>query len=351
VKKGWEIVSMKSLCSIKNGKSDTQDAVEDGSYAFFDRSKVVKKSNRYLYDCEALIIPGEGKEFLPRYYSGKFDLHQRAYALHNFNKNIDIHFLFYNLHYSSDYFPNVAVGATVKSLRLRHFEEFQVTVPPLPEQQRIVGILDEAFEGIEKAKVNAQRNLDNAREVFESYLNEVFTTRGEGLVKTTIGDVLNLQRGFDITKNEQSYGTVPVVSSGGIKSFHNVALAKSPGVVIGRKGTLGKVYFMDLDYWPHDTTLWVNNFKGNNPKLVYYLLKSINVKQLDSGTANPALNRNLVHPLKVFWPSINYQRAIVDSIEKMDTESQHIESLYRRKLAALDELKQALLHRAFNGEL
>ncbi len=93
---------MGQLCSIKSGKSDTKDAVEDGEYAFFDRSRTVKKSRRYLYDCEALIIPGEGTEFLPKHFIGKFDLHQRAYALNDFSNLIDPRFLYYFLHHMSD---------------------------------------------------------------------------------------------------------------------------------------------------------------------------------------------------------------------------------------------------------
>jgi type I restriction enzyme S subunit len=80
-----------------------------------------------------------------------------------------------------------------------------------------------------------------------------------------LGDVLTLQRGFDITKNEQRPGSVPVVSSSGIGSLHNDYKAPGPGVVIGRKGSLGTVFFIDQPFWPHDTTLWVKDFKGNDP--------------------------------------------------------------------------------------
>ena len=170
MKNGWKIVPMGKLCSISSGESDTQDAVADGPYAFFDRSKTIKRSSRFLYDCEALIIPGEGKEFLPKHFEGKFDLHQRAYALFDFLPELDVRFLYHLLHHRSDYFPSVAVGATVKSLRRRHFEDLPVPVPPLAEQQRIVGLLDEAFEGLATAKANAEKNLQNARALFESHL-------------------------------------------------------------------------------------------------------------------------------------------------------------------------------------
>ena len=186
MKAGWETKALGEVCTIQSGKSDTKDAVSDGAYVFFDRSKTIKRSTRFLRDCEALIIPGEGAEFLPRYFKGKFDLHQRAYALFNFTAEMDVQFLYYYLHYASEYFSRVAVGATVKSLRLRHFEDMPIVSAPLPEQHRIVAILDKAFDGIAKAKAAAQANLANARAVFESHLQEVFTRRGDGWVESKL---------------------------------------------------------------------------------------------------------------------------------------------------------------------
>ncbi|EBP9314442.1 hypothetical protein ATP49_07390 [Salmonella enterica] len=121
--------------------------------------------------------------------------------------------------------------------------------------------------------------------------------------KTKIGEQVILQRGFDITKKDQVEGNIPVVSSGGISSYHNEAKISGPGVVLGRKGSLGTVFYIDGPYWPHDTTLWVKDFKNNNPIFVYYFFKNISqlLKDMDVGAANPALNRNHVHPLEVFW--------------------------------------------------
>lgn len=165
---------MVELCSIKSGKSDTKDADSDGPYAFFDRSRTVKRSSRFLYDCEALIVPGEGAEFLPRRFVGRFDLHQRAYALYGFDSRIDVGFLYYYLYHRRDYFPSVAVGTTVKSLRLRHFEQLPVVLPPIADQQRIVAILDRAVASIATAKSDTERCLQNARAIFESGLEEAF---------------------------------------------------------------------------------------------------------------------------------------------------------------------------------
>ena len=90
----------------------------------------------------------------------------------------------------------------------------------------------------------------------------------------TIGDQITLQRGVDITKKTARPGEVPVISSGGTSTYHDTAISEGPGVVIGRKGTLGTVFWSEGPYWPHDTTLWVKDFKGNDPRFVYYFLQT-----------------------------------------------------------------------------
>ena len=264
---------------------------------------------------------------------------------------LDRDFLFYQLLHLQ---PVIAgrEGAVFASINKAEIAALPIAVTPLPAQHRIVALLDEAFDGIATAKANAEKNLQNARALFESHLQSVFTERGAGWVETTVGDQLTLQRGVDITKNQQGEGDVPVVSSGGIKSFHDTPIAKAPGVVIGRKGTLGKCFFIERDYWPHDTTLWVKDFKGNEPRFIYYLLLGLGVKHLDTGTANPALNRNQVHPIKISWPpAVSKQQALIQQLDSLSEATRRLESIYRQKLTALDALKKSLLHQAFSGQL
>jgi type I restriction enzyme, S subunit len=137
-------------------------------------------------------------------------------------------------------------------------------------------------------------------------------------VPTTLGGLITLQRGFDITKSSQSIGSFPVVSSSGVTSFHDQFMVNGPGVVIGRKGTLGTAFYLPNSYWPHDTTLWVKDFKGNDPKFVYYLLKGLPLERLDSGSANPTLNRNYAHLLKVSAPDSTVQKRIAAVLSVLD---------------------------------
>jgi type I restriction enzyme S subunit len=153
-----------------------------------------------------------------------------------------------------------------------------------------------------------------------------------------LGEALTLQRGFDITKAQQRRGAIPVVSSGGVSSHHDTAAVAGPGVVIGRKGTLGKVFYFAGDYWPHDTTLWVKDFHGNDPRFAYYFLKTLDVLRLDVGSANPTLNRNHVHALEVLWPPLRDQKAIAKVLSALDHK---IES-NRRAGSVLAELISAM---------
>ena len=122
--------------------------------------------------------------------------------------------------------------------------------------------------------------------------------------ETRIGDVLTLQRGFDITKAEQTDGEIPIVSSSGTSSYHNHWKVAGPGIVIGRKGTLGTTHFLASNFWPHDTTLWVKDFKGNDPKFLYYFLQTLHLENFDTGSSNPTLNRNHVHKITVRFPAL-----------------------------------------------
>lgn len=133
-----------------------------------------------------------------------------------------------------------------------------------------------------------------------------------------LGQVLQFQRGFDITKAEQTIGSVPIVSSSGVSSYHNKAKVKAPGLVIGRKGTLGTVHFLSKDFWPHDTTLWVKDFKGNEPRFLFYFLKTLHLEVFDTGSSNPTLNRNHLHKIKVKVPQLSSQKKIAYILSAYD---------------------------------
>lgn len=163
--------------------------------------------------------------------------------------------------------------------------------------------------------------------------------------ETTIGDQATLQRGTDITKLEQRVGNIPVISSGGISSYHDTAQMRGPGVILGRKGVVGSVYYIDSDYWAHDTTLWVKDFHGNDRRFVYYFFKHLapRLARMDVGSANPTLNRNHVHPIEVLWPPLPEQRTIAHILGALDDKIE----LNRRMSETLEAMAGALFQSWF----
>ena len=166
-----------------------------------------------------------------------------------------------------------------------------------------------------------------------------------------LGRRIELQRGVDITKDEQTEGPVPVVSSGGISSFHDQALCDGPGVVVGRKGTVGSVHWVEPDYWPHDTTLYVRDFKGNDRRYVFYKLLGMELENYDTGSANPTLNRNLVHPVFVSWPPDPEQRAIAAYLDEETAKLDALVAKVETAIERLQEYRTALITAAVTGKI
>ncbi|MEB7246164.1 restriction endonuclease subunit S [Escherichia coli] len=141
--KKWEKTTLGDIAKITTGSSNRQDSSLDGKYTFFDRSEDIRTSSIYLFDGEAIIVPGEGQRFEPKYFIGKFDLHQRTYAIMDFASHSG-RFLFYMIDYLKVYFLNQAVGSTVKSLRLPMFQKMTFEAPEIEEQQKIAAVLSAA---------------------------------------------------------------------------------------------------------------------------------------------------------------------------------------------------------------
>lgn len=158
-----------------------------------------------------------------------------------------------------------------------------------------------------------------------------------------LGDFLTLQRGYDLPNREREEGRVPIVSSSGITGFHSVAKVRGPGVVTGRYGTLGEVFFIKEDFWPLNTTLYLKDFKGNDPLFLSYYLRTLNLASQNAAGAVPGLNRNALHLLPVQVPPLSTQRKIASILSAYDD---LIENNTRR-IKILEEMAQAIYREWF----
>ncbi len=158
-----------------------------------------------------------------------------------------------------------------------------------------------------------------------------------------LGDVITLQRGHDLPDSRRQDGDVPVVSSSGITGRHNEPKAKAPGVVTGRYGTLGEVFYVEEDYWPLNTALYVTDFKGNNPRFVAYFLKNILGNYQSDKAAVPGVNRNVLHELKVRSTDTKSQEKIAGILSSYDGMIEN----NRRRMVLLEEAVKQLYREWF----
>ncbi|WP_202907428.1 restriction endonuclease subunit S [Sinorhizobium fredii] len=159
-------------------------------------------------------------------------------------------------------------------------------------------------------------------------------------------DFFKLQRGFDLTKAEARDGPIPVYSSSGISYFHDTMRVAPPGIVTGRKGAVGPVYFVETPFWPHDTTLWVTDFKKSNPKFVWYFLQWMDLSRLGEASSVPTLNRNNVHRQKCVFPPLPEQKKIAEILSTWDKAIETTE----KRLANAEAQKQSLMQQLLTGK-
>lgn len=163
---------------------------------------------------------------------------------------------------------------------------------------------------------------------------------------TTLGGLISLQRGYDLTETQRRVGTVPVVGSAGIHGYHDTARVKGPGVTLGRSGaSFGKVTFVRDDFWPHNTTIFVTDFKGNEPLFVRYLLESLDFSSLNSGAAQQSLNRNFVYLVPVRKFELSAQRRIAGLLSAYDDLIEN----NQRRIQILETVARTLYREWFVG--
>ena len=158
-----------------------------------------------------------------------------------------------------------------------------------------------------------------------------------------LNEIAPLQRGFDLPYSQMEEGKYPVVFSNGVGAFHNAYMAKGPGVITGRSGTIGKVHYISTNYWPHNTTLWVTDFHGNDEKYVYYLFQTVPWELFNSGSSVPTLNRNDIHDTLHAIPPRPEQHRIAEALSDMDELIASLEKLIAKKKAIKQGAMQELL--------
>ncbi|WP_270817617.1 restriction endonuclease subunit S [Aeromonas sp. Y318-3] len=293
----------------------------------------------------------------------------------------------YLYHYlNSPYFQSIVQsklnGATTPHLYQRDITEFPVFLPSILEQQRIVAILDEVFEAIVAARANAEQNRQNARALFESYLQSVFSQRGDGWINKPLSELCDIKHGFafksEYFTNEGDYTLLTpgnFFETGGYRDRGDKQKFYSGDIPQGflleagdllvamteqAAGLLGSpIIVPSQGKFLHNQRLGLVSGKPGIPWINEFFFHVFNTQAVRQAIHESASGAKVRHtsPTKIgavtvaFPASIEEQKAIVATLDTLTIETQRLESLYQRKIAALDELKQSLLHQAFSGNL
>ncbi|HOB51123.1 MAG TPA: restriction endonuclease subunit S [Acidobacteriota bacterium] len=277
-------------------------------------------------------------------------------------------FLFYQLLHLQ---PEIAgkEGAVFASINKSEIEALPLAFTPLPEQQRIVGVLDETFAGLATAQANAEKNLLNARALFESHMNDVFSKRGEGWVEKTLGKIGKVSMCKRIFKEETTAtGDIPFYKIGTFgkepdafisSQTYNEYRARYPfpkkgDILISASGTIGRRVRYDGEpaYFQDSNIVWIDNDERQvSNDYLYHFYGACEWNSTKGATISRLYNDNLRQIAIAFPESSQEQRRIVTQLDSLSAETRRLAAIYERKLAALETLKKSLLHQAFNGEL
>ena len=267
---------------------------------------------------------------------------------------------FINYAFSTDDVINkldrIKSGTTnVSAIYYKDLRNLEIPLPPLPEQKRIVAILDEAFAAIAQAKANAEQNLKNAKELFESYLQSVFENKGEDWNIQQFEDCFKLKSGDGLTSKMMGKdGTYPVFGGNGVAGLHNEFNLSGSNVIIGRVGALcGNVRHITENIWLTDNAFKVVNFKFNfDHSFLTYLLNYKNLRVFARQAAQPVISNSSLKDVVLEFPkSLKEQQIIVQKLDALSAETKQLETIYQQKINDLDQLKKSILQKAFAGEL
>ena len=333
----------------------------------FPEELLTYKLNRnFLRPCDTLIAMtgagSVGKVGKMARVEGRFLVNQRVAIVRPDDSRCDPNFVFYAL--SQDFYETklyaLGLGAGQPNVSAKQIGDLEIPYPPLPVQRRIAGILSAYDELIENSQRRIRLLEDMARALYREWfvhfrfpghdsvprLPSALGEIPQGWEVGKLEDVLVLQRGFDLPKAQRVEGSVPIYAATGINGYHNEAKVKAPGIVTGRSGSLGEVVYVQEDFWPLNTALWVKAFPRSEPLYAYFLLSEIDLKGFNSGAAVPTLNRNDIHGLDALIPPRELQRRFQAIAEAMLSQSRTL----ILQIQNLRRTRDLLLRRLLSGQ-
>ncbi len=377
MKQGWEIKKLGEVCYFQNGfafKSNTftdrgepilrisdiqNDEIIESKMVFFNPKSYPEDLSRFLVYPNDIVIAMSGGT------TGKiginktnktFYLNQRVGVFRENPNLLNHQYLYYFLKTKSEESLNLAAGAAQPNLSTVQINAFEIPTPSLAEQERIVGILDKEFERIDALKANAEQNLQHAKDLFQSALKQELQPK-EGWETMKLGEFAHMKAGDFVKasdiKEEYFEGSFPCYGGNGLRGFVTEPNREGEFCLIGRQGALcGNIHIAKGVFRATEHAVVVSPYFQLPIKLVYYLLVSLNLNRYSTGAAQPGLSvKNIAENVVISVPSKNLWDDIANKLCIIEGNCKALEENYSKTIALCDDMKQALLRKAFNGEL
>jgi restriction endonuclease S subunit len=376
----WTELTLGETCELYQPKTiSTKDMVADGEYPVFGANGIIGQYDKFNHEESQLLVTCRGATCgsvnisLPKSW-----ITGNAMVVRPKQNNLSLGFLEYFFRGACD-FSKVITGSAQPQITRQTFAPVKIKIPSLPEQRRIVAVLDEAFEGLAIATANIEKILKNARELFEEFLNSVLTQRNEdwidGTLESIAGRVFTGPFGSLLHKSDYILGGTPLINPAHIidgrivpeshKTIDDVAvkrlssyILKSGDIVIGRRGEIGRCAVIteaEAGWLCGTGSFFIRVNNNNSPDFLVHLLRSrhyrAKLEALSAGATMLNLSNSALSDLEICVPSLKGQMAALEQLDLLRNVIEKVEAVYVRKLAAIAELKQSLLQKAFAGEL
>jgi type I restriction enzyme S subunit len=378
----WPVVKIAELCEILDNKRKpiTKKNRIEGPYPYYGATGILDYVEGFLFDEDLVLIGEDGAKWgvgdnSAFAITGKTWVNNHAHVVKPYKDKVLDSWLIYFL--NGEDLSDFITGMTVPKLNQGKLKEIAVPLPPIPEQKRIVALLDTVFADLEQTRAKTEQNLKNARELFDSYLQQVFSQKGKGCEQVSLSKITESISDGDHSAPPKSDEGIPFITISNINKktleidFSNTFKVPEEyysALKSNRKPKAGDVLYTvtgsygipvivkkhkDFCFQRHIGLIRPNN--ETNSQWLYYLLMSPQVfNQADSGatgTAQKTVSLTLLRSILVPNIPLNIQKEMVQGLDDIYEKSKALEDIYQKKLSSIDELKKSILQKAFNGEL
>jgi len=380
VKSGWKIKKLRDVLKLEYGKPLPKDKRDhNGAYPVYGANGIKCRTNKFYWNKPSVIVGRKGSAGEVTLTEDKFWPLDVTYFLDFDESQYDLMFLYHIL--KSLNLQSLAKGVK-PGINRNNVYAIQCALPPLPEQKRIVAILDEVFAHITKAVANAKKNLTNARELFESYLNNVFTQKGDGWIEKRLDELTSKigsgatprggkksykEKGISLIRSLNVYDhyfvdkKLAFINDEQAEKLSNVIVHEGDVLLNITGASISRSCVVPSEYLPARVNQHVAILRPVQSQILPYFLNYLIISREykerllfvgeKAGATRQALTKSQLQEFTVSLPCLDKQAKIVNSLDAFKKESSRLETIYQQKLTALAELKQSILQKAFSGEL